>query len=229
MTMRATTKQYYDDGIKQAKKLFDQLYPRRIHGVDLTMDATSLGRRIDGLPSSTLLQAAVADLWLRLSQKEGMDRRKLSPPPSPFQKIPGRGNAKWATKDEVLKWDAAWHLRESASGMRQRMMKSGSSKVSTASATLQRKLMWLVENGDVLGWIEDLDVAAFEQAKVEDLSISSWTVEQALHQPWRDPDEQDLWVNRFEAGNRYLESEVKRLALAARARTRPDTGQPPAL
>lgn len=219
MTMRATTEQYYDDGIKQAKKLFDQLYPRRAHGVDLTMDAISLGERIDGLPGCTLLQAAVADLWLRLSQKEGMDRRKVSPPPSPFQKIPGRGNAKWATKDKITKWDAAWHLRESASGMRQRMMKSGASSVSSASAILQRKLMWLVQNGDVLGWIEDLDVAAFEQAKIEDLSISTWTVEQALHQPWRNPDEQDLWVSRFEAGHRYLEAEVKRLALASRARS----------
>lgn len=227
--MRATKDEYYLDGKKQAKKLFDELYPRRNHGVDLTTDTKTVSQKIDPLPGDTLLQAALADLWLQLDQKEGLDRRKLAPPPSPFRKIPGKGNAKWATKDEIKDWDAAWRLRDAASAIRQRMMKSGASKVATASAILHRKLMWLVENGDVLGWIEDVGVEAFQRAEIEHLDIQAWTVEQALHKPWRAHDEQDLWVKRYEAGNRLLEAQVKRLALTARARLRPDTGQPPAL
>lgn len=229
MTMRATTEQYYDDGKKQAVDLFNELYPRRNHGVDLTMDSTALSRRIDELPGHTQLKAGLADLWLKLSQTEGMHRRRVSPPLSPFRKIPGKGNAKWASKEEIERWDAAWRLRETASEARQKMLRSGSSKVASASAILQQKLLWLVENGDILGWIEELDVSAFDQASVADLDIQSWTVQQALHQPWRAPDEQDLWVKRYEAGNRLLEAEVKRLALTARARVRPETGQPPAL
>lgn len=227
--MRATKDEYYLDGKKQAKKLFDELYPRRNHGVDLAMDSSSLSRRIDSLPGDTQLKAGLADLWLKLSQTEGMHRRRVSPPPSPFRKIPGRGNAKWASKDEIVRWDAAWRLRETASEARQKMLRSGSSKVANASAILQQKLLWLVENGDVLGWIEELDVSAFDQASVADLDIQSWTIQQALHKPWRAHDEQDLWVKRYEAGNRLLEAQVKRLALTARARLRPDTGQPPAL
>lgn len=227
--MRATTEQYYDDGKKQAVALFDELYPRRNHGVDLTIDSLAISRRIDSLPGDTQLKAALADLWLQLSQTEGMNRRKVSPPPSPFRKIPGKGNAQWASKDDLVRWDAAWHLRETASEVRQKMLRSGSSKVASASAILQKKLLWLVENGDVLGWIEELDVAAFDQATIADLDVRSWTIQQALHQPWRNPLEQGVWVSRYRAGNRLLEAEVESLALAAGARSRPDTAQTPDL
>lgn len=229
MTMRATRDEYYLDGKKQAKKLFDELHPRRNHGVDLTTDTKTVSQRIDPLPGDTLMQAALADLWLQLDQKEGMDRRKLAPPPSPFRKIAGRGNAKWATKDEIKDWDAAWQLRDAASAIRQRMMRSGASKVATASAILHRKLMWLVENGDVLGWIEDVDVEAFQRAEIEHLDIQAWTVQQALHRPWKDPQEQRLWANRYRAGNRLLEAEVEKLALTALARPRADETKPPPL
>lgn len=229
MTMRATTEQYYEDAKKQAVDLFNHLHPRAAHGLNLTMDSAEIGRRIDALPGDTLLQAALADLWLRLSQKEGMDRRKVSPPPSPFRKIAGRGNAKWASKADILAWDAAWRLRETASQAAQKLLQSGSTKVASAASVLQRKLLWLVENGDVLGWIEDLEVEAFGRAKVADLDIRSWTLYQALQRPWRNPQEQRLWVSRYRAGNRLLEAEVGRLALTALARPRTDKVVPPAL
>ena len=229
MTMRATTEQYYEDAKKQAVDLFNHLHPRAAHGLNLTMDSAEIGRRIDVLPGDTLLQAALADLWLRLSQKEGMDRRKVSPPPSPFRKIPGRGNAKWASKDDILAWDAAWRLRETASQAAQKLLQSGSTKVASSATILQRKLLWLVENGDVLGWIEDLDVEAFERAKVADLDIRPWTLYEALQRPWRDPQEQRLWTSRYRAGNRLLEAEVEKLALTALARPRADETKPPPL
>lgn len=229
MTMRATTEQYYEDAKKQAIDLFNHLHPRAAHGVNLAMDSAEIARRIDALPGDTQLQAALADLWLRLSQKEGMARRKVSPPPSPFRKIAGRGNAKWASKDDILAWDAAWRLRETASQAAQKLLQSGSTKVASAAAILQRKLLWLVENGDVLGWIEDLDVQAFERAKVADLNIRSWTLYQALRRPWRDPQEQQIWASRYRAGNRLLEAEVAKLALTAVARARADKAVPPEL
>jgi len=229
MTMRATTEQYYEDAKKQAVDLFNQLHPRSAHGVTLTMNSLALSQRIDALPGHTQLQAALADLWLQLSQKQGMDRRSQSPPTSPFRKTPGKGNAKWASKDEVMAWDAAWHLRETATQTRQKMLRSGSTKVASASAVLQRKLLWLVENGDVLGWIEDLEVEAFEKATTADLDVRAWTLHQALQQPWRNPQEQQLWVSRYRAGNRYLEAEVERLALTARSRRHSETSRPPIL
>src|SRR5690606_23016088 len=97
------------------------------------------------------------------------------------------------------------------------------------AAILQRKLLWLVENGDVLGWIEDLDVQAFERAKVADLNIRSWTLYQTLRRPWRDPQEQQIWASRYRAGNRLLEAEVAKLALTAVARARADKAVPPEL
>lgn len=233
MTMHATTEGYYEEGIKQAKALFDRLYPRKSHGVDLTMDADAIRKRVDSdeVPGDTLIQSSLADLLLRLGQKVGIDRRKLSPPPSPFKKIKGRGNAAWATKDEAIRWDAAWHLREGASDVAQRLQGSGAKAVQGKAAMVRQKLLWIVEHGDVLGWLEDLPVSLFEQAKVEDLAIHSWTVEQALHRPWRSVDERDLWVNRYEAGHRLLETEIRRLALPARAgaRARADETSPPDL
>lgn len=218
--MRATTEEYYSDGIKQAKELFDRLYPRRNHGVHLGLDSSAIRARLDSdkVPSDTLFQASLADLWLHLPQKVGIDRRKVSPPPSPFKKIPGKGNAGWAAKAQVIQWDAAWRLKDGVSELTKRLESSGSSEVSSSAGTLRKKLLWIVEHGDVLGWIEDLPATLFEQAKIEDLAIKSWTIEQALHRPWRDRVEQDLWVERYAAGHRLLEAEVERLALEHRAR-----------
>ena len=215
MTRRASTEEYYEDAKRQAKLLFDELHPRRAHGVDWTIDTDELRERLNLLDDAIILKGTLADLLVGIPQKEGIARRKIQPPPSPFKKEAGKGNAWRATKGEIIKWDLAWRLKGAVSELAQSFLKSGSTTVVDHGRILTKKLQWLVANGDVLGWIDDLQVTAFEQAAIEDLSIKSWTVPQALHQPWHDPDEQGLWVKRYEAGNRLLEAEIRRLALAA--------------
>ena len=62
-------------------------------------------------------------------------------------------------------------------------------------------------------------------ASSSSLPVWAWTVEQVLLRRWLDPDEQTLWVERFKAGNRFLEAalESKVLALQAVKRDEPNS------
>ncbi len=214
MTTYNTEADYYShEGAPQAVKLFTELHGRK-HDVSVAMSLTQLRKRLDKLPQDTKMKAALADLWLGLSQRVGRDRRKTKPPTSPFAK---EGVSYKATKQAILEWEAAWRLKKIANTSAFELHQSGASEVQNSAVMLRAKLLWLVEHGDILGWIQELPVEGFDAASVPDLTVQAWTLNDALHQPWRDPREQSLWVKRFAAGNRLLEAEVQRLALAAQA------------
>ena len=214
MTTYNTDADYYShEGTPQAVKLFTELHGRN-HDVSLAMTLSQLRKKLDKLPADTKVQVALADLWLGLSQRAGRARRKVSPPPSPFVK---EGTSRKASAKAILKWEAAWRLKKFTSTAMQELHRSGPAAIQDATKDLQAKLLWLVEHGDILGWIQELPEEGFDAAQVSNLTVQAWTLNDALRQPWRDVREQSLWVKRFAAGHRLLEAEVQRLALSAQA------------
>ncbi len=99
----------------------------------------------------------------------------------------------------------------------QDMHASGAQATNKAAATLLRKLQWVIAKGEVLGWIEQLPEDAIADIPVSQWEIRSLTLHEALLRPWRNPSEQKLWVARYRAGNRLLEADVEKRALAAGA------------
>lgn len=213
-TYNSKSEYFHGEGLPQAVRLFDELKSRKSHGVSLAMSLPQLRQKIETLPDETRLQGALADLWLDLPQKEARLRRKTAPPPSPFVK---EGKTIRAAKKEIRDWDAAWRLKEAAVEAAQIFAASGAPTISRAAHILRAKLLWLVENGDVLGWIGELPEDSLTAQAAPDLSVQTWTIDDALLQPWRQPQEQALWAARFAAGNRMLESEVNARVLAAMA------------
>ena len=225
MTTHPNKEQYYtSEGLPQAVRLFDELYSRKRHGVTLSMSIDQLRQHLEKLPGNTVMPAALTALWLDLSQKEERERRKTEPPKNPFGPD---GKAKKATKEAILKWEAAWRLKRVMSEGAQAFQRSGSEKVKSTAQTLHAKLLWVIENGDVLGWIGELPTEAIEKAVIGDLDIKAMTLHNALLKPWQDPQEQVLWAKRFRAGNRLLEKEVENKSLAALAMPRHDKPAPP--
>jgi len=230
MTTHPTKEAYYHaEGIPQAVALFDELHPRSpngrsTHGVDLTISLDELRKRLDTLPDDTLIPSALAALWLRISQTDERERRKTEPPPNPFKKV---GAAKKAPKKAILEWDAAWRLKKMVSKGVQDMHASGAQATNKAAATLLRKLQWVIAKGEVLGWIEQLPEDAIADIPVSQWEIRSLTLHEAPLRPWRNPSEQKLWVARYRAGNRLLEADVEKRALAALAKRKPDKTAPP--
>lgn len=102
------------------------------------------------------------------------------------------------------------------------MEQSGSEAVNTAASTLLRKLQWVIAKGEVLGWIEELPEDVVADIPVSQWEIRSLTLHDALLRKWRDPNEQKLWVKRYRAGNRRLESEIENKSLAALATPKKD-------
>lgn len=211
---------YSNEGQPQAVRLFDKLGSRKHHGVSLAMTLDQLRKRLEQLPDNTPIQAALADLWLDLDQKEARRRRKDEPPPSPFVTV---GKSEVAPKGEIPAWDLAWRMKRIAQEGAQLLQRSGSARVQSEATLLQKKLLWLVANGKILGWSEEVPTVAFERSFVSEVTVKAWTLFDALRKPWEDPQEQFLWTKRYAASNRQLEAEVESLTLAAQTISKTDT------
>lgn len=227
MTTHTNREAYYDEGRAQAVKLFNELYPRAKHGVTMVISAAELRQRLHKLPLTQKFKAALADLYLALDVFEGRARRKDEPPESPFELGPRK--SLMAERGKLLEWDAAWRLKEAAQVIAQKFEAAGATEVQDYGRRLRQKLLWLVAHGQVLGSVDDMPVVALDQADVAELEVMEWTTEEALMQPWLDPDERALWVNRYIAGNRYIESAVQRAALEQVADAPPIADPPPLL
>ena len=156
-----------------------------------------------------------------------MRRRSPPPPPNPFN---GKKNNQKASKAEIVQWDQQWRQQKVDSLLAQVFMDAALPEVRDYGKLLRSKLLWMVSEGRVMGSVDDLPADLFEQADPSELDVRAWTVEQVLVKRWLDPDEQTIWVQRFKAGNRFLEAalESKVLALQAVKRELPVSG-PPAL
>lgn len=224
MTSQSNIELYYDEGRKQAIELFKELSPRQAKSIHMAMTAAELRERLRKLPDATPFNSALADLFAGISQEEGRKRRRSPPPPpNPFK---GKKNNQKATKSDIIQWDTQWRQQKIDSLVAQVFMTASLPEVRDYGRLLRSKLLWMVTEGRVMGSVDDLSVALFEQADPSALDIRSWSVEQVLMRRWIDPDEQTLWVERFKAGNRFLEAalESKVLALQAEKSDQPNSG-----
>lgn len=228
MTTQTNKELYYDEGRKQAIELFKEQFPRQAKSIHMAMSAEELRERLRKLPDPTAFNSALADLFVGISQETGRTRRRSPPPPpNPFN---GKKNNQKASKAEIVQWDQQWRQQKVDSLLAQVFLDAALPEVRDYGKLLRSKLLWMVSEGRVMGSVDDLPADLFEQADPSELDVRAWTVEQVLVKRWLDPDEQTLWVQRFKAGNRFLEAalESKVLALQAVKRELPVSG-PPAL
>ena len=223
MTTQTNKEAYYDEGRKQAIELFKEQFPRQAKGIHMAMTAEELRLRLRKLPDTTAFNSALADLFVGISQDAGRKRRgSPPPPPHPFK---GHKNNLKASKADIVQWDKHWRQQKAQSLIAQVFMEAGLPEVRDYGRMLRSKLLWMVSDGKVMGSVDDLPVELFEQADPSELDVRAWTVEQVLVRRWLDRDEQTLWVERFKAGNRFLEAALDRqvLALQAEEREKPDS------
>lgn len=224
MTTQTNKEAYYDEGRKQAIDLFKEQFPRQAKSIHMAMSAEELRARLRKLPDTTAFNSALADLFVGISQEIGRKRRgSPPPPPNPFK---GHKNNQKASKADIIQWDKHWRQQKAQSLIAQVFMEAGLPEVRDYGRLLRSKLLWMVSEGRVMGSVDDLPVELFEQADPSELDVRAWTVEQVLVRRWLDPDEQTLWVQRFKAGNRFLEAalESKVLAMQSDKREQPDSG-----
>ncbi len=216
MTTHTNTEAYYDEGRKQAIELFKAQYPRQAKSLHMAITAQELRERLRKLPPDTLFNSSLADLFVGISQEEGRKRRRSPPPPpNPF-KGRHKNNQKASLSDIVL-WEKQWRQHKVQSLIAQVFAQAALPEVRDYGKELRAKLLWMVTEGQVMGSVDDLPTSLFDTADPSALDVRALTLEQVLLQRWQDPDEQDLWVARFRAGNRFLEAALERRVLAERS------------
>jgi hypothetical protein len=221
VTTQTNIEAYYDVGRKQAIELFKEQFPRQAKSIHMAMTAEDLRERLRKLPSTTLFNSALADLFAGISQEEGRKRRRSPPPPpNPFK---GKKNNLRAAQADIIQWEMQWRQKKVDSLLGQVFMSASLPEVRDYGRLLRSKLLWMVTDGKVMGSVDDLPIELFEQADPSALDVRAWTVEQVLAHRWLDVDEQTLWVERFKAGNRFLEAAIVRQVLALQAE---DSDQP---
>ena len=225
MTSQPNIEAYYDEGRKQAVELFKEQFPRQANSIHMAMTAEELRERLRKVPGTTLFNSALADLFAGISQEEGRKRRRSPPPPpNPFK---GKKNNQKAAQADIILWDQQWRQKKVESLLAQVFMTASLPEVRDYGRMLRSKLLWMVADGKVMGSVDDLPVEQFEQADLSALDVRAWTVEQVLMHSWLDPDEQTLWVQRFKAGNRFLEAFLESKALALQAENSDQPTSPP--
>lgn len=185
------------------------------HGKLLAID--SLGIRDRLMPASKvrewilknvkpdgLMYTQVADFWLRIKKKDGLDRRQEQVPVNPFV-YRGKNNAVQGRRDQIEVWHRAWIERIGVEA-RVAQVKGKHDPVSQSlMKEYEQQHPWLVMNTRkpirgytkfVVGWAEGITLGLMDRAypNPDDLDLEYLTIADALRQPWFDREEQGMWV-----------------------------------
>jgi hypothetical protein len=184
-TLNNSVTEHHEKGFTLAEKTLANLLTKK----GRRLGYEDLRGEIEKFPDTTSLQVTIADLWLNLSKRESLYRRKVEPPPSPFSKV---GKELVGVKSEIRDWDRVWLELEWLRAGQRIHARSGSQNSRAMAAVLGQQIAALLSSKKIVGFVDATSPAALTQAiqHPERLRVKLVTLDEAMESTWLIPSDQ---------------------------------------
>ena len=162
-----------------------------------------LRRVLEDLPPDTELTISMSNFWLGLEKQQGIDRRLVDPPKSPF--TPGK-RPQLATLKAIRDWDIAWINMAARNAALQELSRTCNRHHSVMKKSVENSFDFFCFRGkEVVGQVLEIDPSQFRELLLQQshhLVVESLTMKKALLRPWLDQKARGRWIQRWEQASK---------------------------